>query len=448
MINSNKQIVSHALPFAVLFIAISSILSFPKPGNRIIEKLDVTSFWWLVAIVILIFFLFSKHYFVDKRNDINMRIVLIYLFWNILSIIRGMFAAEIYWDWKALIGNTLALLLPIVTYSATNKTIVQSTLSIYIKYALPLFLIIALMIRPDAFGFYLIPISFLLLFLPALTKSQKIVVILVTIVVFVADLGARSNVVKFAIPILILLLYYLRNKISIKTIETIRISFFIIPLILFTLGVSGIFNIFRISDFFHDEITAMGTDPQGNRVEINITADTRTFIYSEVISSAIKNNYWLIGRTPARGNDSNTFGAKAYELTRRYERLDNEVAVANVFTWTGIIGLVLYMFIFYKASWLAINKSNNVFARMIGVLISFRWLYAWVEDINTFTLNYFMLWIMLGLCFSYSFRNMSNNECLIWVRGIFDSRYVHYQNYLNKIQKNEKTGNCSLDYKS
>ncbi|MDD2244608.1 MAG: hypothetical protein VB024_11170 [Dysgonamonadaceae bacterium] len=445
MIDINKQIISHISPFTILFIAIISILSLSKPGGTILDKLNVTAAWWMIAFIILIIFLFSKYYFVDKRNNKNLRFVLLYLLWNIVCIIRGMFVAEIYWDWKGLIENAMALMLPIVAYSATNIKLVQSTLSVYLKYALPLFLIFAFMIRTEAFGFYLMPMSFLLLFLPALTRTQKALVLMVTIVVLIADLGARSNVVKFSIPLLILLIYHFRKSLSVKTIEVIRISLFAIPLILFILGITGVFNIFKMSDYFKDEITAIGTDESGTRSEVDITVDTRTFIYSEVLQSAINNHYWLIGRTPARGNDSFTFGAIDYELTRRNERLGNEVAVANVFTWTGIVGLILYMLIFYSASWLAVNKSKNIYSCMMGILIAFRWFYAWVEDINNFSLNYFMLWLVIGLSISYTFRQMTNKECIIWARGIFDVRYIHYQNYLNKKRKDEKTGNCGID---
>ena len=69
---------------------------------------------------------------------------------------------------------------------------------------------------------------------------------------------------------------------------------------------------------------------------------------------------------------------------------------------------------------------------MLGIYVAFRWLYSWIEDVNDFSLNYFMLMIMLGLCFSESFRNMSNKDVVIWVRGMFDVRYIRLQQYLFK----------------
>lgn len=219
--------------------------------------------------------------------------------------------------------------------------------------------------------------------------------------------------------------------------ETFRLTLLLLPFVFFTLGVSGVFNVLNMNEYVKGDFTSMGVDEEGNRVEQDIIVDTRTFLYIEVLESAIDNNYWLVGRTPARGNDSNSFGAFEAELTGRYERLTNEIGLANVFTWTGIVGVVLYFLIFSRASFLAINKSRNIYAKMLGVYVAFRWLYSWVEDINNFTLNYFMLMVMLGLCFSHSFRYMNDKEVTIWVRGIFDIRYVRLQQYLSKTKSSD-----------
>lgn len=440
----NKQIISQIIPVTIFLLAIYSVIPYLKPGIPMVESLNNTTVWWGISILILIAFFLSRSYFFDKRNEDNMLIIWIYLLWNLVCIVRGMFEAEMYWDWKGLTGNTMALMLPVVIFSATNKMVVQSLLSFFIKYVLPLFLLFALIIRTDAFGFYLIPVSFLILFFPVLTKRQKMILLFATAIVIIADLNARSNVIKFGVPFFILLLYYFRKKISVKMIEWTRIALFVTPLIFFALGVTGVFNIFNIQDYVKGNFSASGVDEIGNRVEMNVIEDTRTFLYEEVLESAVNNNYWLLGRTPARGNDSYTFGTVAVELTGRYERLSNEIGLANVFTWTGIIGVILYMLIFFRASYLAVNRSRNIFAKMLGVYVAFRWLYSWIEDVNDFSLNYFMLMVILGLCFSESFRNMSNKDVIIWVRGMFDVRYVRLQQYMVKKNKYAKTKYSSL----
>lgn len=434
----NKQIISQAIPATLLLLAIYSVLPFTRAGIPMVSTLNNTTLWWGISFLILIAFFLSRYYFFDKKNEDNMLIVWLYLLWNIVCIIRGAVGAEIYWDWKALIGNGLGLVLPIVIFTATNKVVVQSLLSFYIKYGLPLFLLFALIINISAYGFYLMPISFLILYFPLLTKRQKIVLLVATAIVIVGDLNARSNVVKFAVPILILLFYYFKRYVSLKMMETVRISLFIFPLLFFILGVTGIFNIFNIQEHLDGDYTAMGVDSHGNMVEQNVIEDTRTFIYDEVLVSAVENNYWLLGRTPARGNDSESFGMYEAEYTGRYERSVNEIGLANIFTWTGVTGVILYSLIFLRASFLAVNRSRNIYSKMLGVYVAFRWLFSWIEDVNNFSINYFLLMVMIGICFSYSFRNMNDKEVLIWARGIFDVRYIRLQQYLVKKEKNEK----------
>ncbi len=434
-VNVNKQIISHILPFSILLLAVYSVAPLLKPEVPVASILNNTTIRWVVSTFILIIFLFSRNYFFDKRNEENMLIVWMYLLWNLVGIIRGAFVAENYWDWKGLIGNTMALLLPLVIFSATNKMIVQSLLSFFIKYALPLFIVVAMIIRTDAFGFYLMPISILLLFLPAFSTRQKIFLILISLFVLIVDLGARSNVIKFGVPFLLLVIYFLKNIISVKWIEGIRLFLFIIPVVLFLLGVTEIFNVFKMDEYLNTDYKNVVVDAEGNQMEESLAADTRTFLYVEVLESAINHNYWLLGRTPARGNDSEYFGGEMVEMTGRYERLDNEIGLANVFTWTGVVGVFFYFLLFFQASYLAVNKSNNIYMKIMGIFIAFRWFYSWIEDINNFTLNYFMLMITLGICFSYSFRKMTDKEMLIWVRGIFDIRYVRLQQNLYKKNK-------------
>ncbi len=372
-----------------------------------------------------------------------MKFVLIYLIWSIFSVVRGVFVAEMYWDWKLLINNFMIFMLALIAYSGTNKVLVQSILSYYIKYVLPLFLIFAIIIRTDAYGFYLMTISILILFLPVFTLRQKTVILITMFVVFISDLGARSNVIKFGIPLALLLIYRYRNIISMKLMEVFRVLLFVIPVALFILGASGTFNVFKIQEYMGKDVNVMGTDEKGNRTEESFVADTRTFLYEEVIHSALNNNYLLLGRTPARGNDSNTFGLIQFEWTGRYERESNEIGLANVFTWTGLVGVIIYTMVFFHASYLAVNRSKNIFIKLMGLYLAFRWLYSWIEDYQTFSLNYYLLMLMWGMCLSVSFRNMTDNEFAIWARGIFDARYIRFQSLLIKKTIYEKYKNSS-----
>ena len=413
------QLQRDLLSISIFLTAISSIATYIQASTGI--PAANTTLWWALYVFILFSIFSAKPYFFDQSQTNSLLFIKWFIVWNCLSIFHGVLIAENYWDWKNLIAKAMALLIPVIAYSATNDKLIQSILRFYIKYALPLFVIFAFIITPDAYGFYLVPISFLLLFLPVLTLRWKIVLVAIALFVITADLGARSNVIKFSIPVIFSLIYYFRLIIPTVLFELARKLLFITPILFFVLAVTGTFNIFKMEQYIGAEYTTVGTNAYGEQINDNLKADTRTFLYVEVLATAKKYNSWLIGRSPARGYDSIFFGMD--DPAGRWERAGSEVAILNIFTWTGIIGVVLYFLVFYSASSLAINHSNNIFSKILGLFVAFRWLYAWVEDINYFTLTTMFLWILIGLCCSKSFRNMDNQEVISWVRVIFDKRY-------------------------
>jgi hypothetical protein len=193
--------------------------------------------------------------------------------------------------------------------------------------------------------------------------------------------------------------------------------------------VNGTFNIFNLEENVSGTYTSEKII-DGKKTEENLMIDTRTFLYEEVIFSALKNDYVFFGRTPARGNDSFYFGKfTAEELgTKRYERYSNEVSILNIFTWTGLVGVVLYFFIFFKAAYLAIVKSKSSFLKILGFYVSFRWATAWVEDFNRFDIMNLMLWIVIAMCYSKKFRKMTDFEFKIWINKIFKNKYTYFYN--------------------
>lgn len=404
----------------ILPITILSVLPYPGEYTSIISNYVNTTFWWSIRALTIYAFWVSKYYYFSEENSSNFQWVKWYLIWNIISTVRGFFVAEGYWDWKGLIDNLFSLLLPIVAYTASNKMLLQLILSTFIKYVLPLFILFAFLIDKGAYGFYLVPICFILLFLPILTVRWKLIMLSVAIIVLIADLTARSNIIKFGIPIILSLIYYFRLILTNNFFERIRKLLIIAPLIFFALAVTDVFNIFKINEYFKVDYEIPKIDPNGELIDDNLLQDSRTFLYVDVLQTAQKYNTWWIGRSPAKGNETEWFPDA--DVTGRGERLGNEVAILNIFTWTGIVGVLLYLFVFYRASYLAINQSNNIFMKIVGLFIAFRWLYAWIEDINNFTLTPFILWLMIGFCISKPFRKMNNEEMQYWVQGIFNKQ--------------------------
>jgi hypothetical protein len=408
----NRSFILKYLPLGLLLITINSHGQTLSLGN--------TTFWWIIQAFVLLLFLIIKLYYTSKSHNQDLFVLNIYLIYVFIAFLRGIIIVEGYWDWKNLLSNTMCLLIPLLAYATNSRYLFKSIIKHYVFITAPLFLVVQFFIGKDEFGFYLAPFSFLLLFIPILPFKWKILLVMIALYVILADFGARSNLIKFIIPLLFSLIYYFRLYLSTKILNFIRIFFMLLPIIFFGLAVTDTFNLFNPAGDKHVAVVDKKRDFNGNLVEDDLAADTRTVLYVEVLSTAKSYNSWLFGRSPARGNLSDAFGEG--DMNKRNERNANEVSILNYFTWLGILGVVLIFILFYQASYLAITQSNNIFSKIMGLFVSFRWAFAWVEDINNFYIQYLFLWLFIGFCYSKSFRQMSNIQMKNWVLSIFDTK--------------------------
>ncbi|MBP8793118.1 MAG: hypothetical protein KBE41_04425 [Lutibacter sp.] len=410
----DKRLFHKLFPLLILINTFLSVNQWSKLplGNFFIE---------LIVNVVIIFFIFwYKRNFFRPRNKSDYGIISIYFLWTLLTVVRGVFVAENYWEWKQLLTGTFTLALPLFVYVFYSPLVLRNVLRFWIKYALPLFVLFFVwVIVADSYHYYLAPVLLLSCFLPILPRKWQLIFIVLLLVMMFADFGARSQVIKATIALLMSLAYLLSKYLSSRILKIAHWMFYILPLVLLYLGFTGVFNIYEgLSSNKGKYIESKLVD--GEHVVDDLSADTRTFIYVEVIESALKHGYTFWGRTPARGNDSMAFGAyQAEDLkTGRYERHSNEVCFPNVFTWLGLIGLIMYCFIYLKSSYLAVYKSNNIFVKLIGVYIAFHFTFGWVEDFNRFDITNISLWMMIAMGFSERFRRMNNWQFKIWGRSI------------------------------
>jgi len=415
----NRYITLTALSILIITLETVSGPIYWNTGVNIIN----TYATWFFNIIILYIWLKSIPYYVSKDQIKEMRFLTILLLWYSISIFRGAFVADDYWTTKSLITNSFGLLLPIVAYVLTNKKVLQVFLRFYVRYALPMFLIFSLITPKDTYARYLIIGSVLLLFIPAFKTRMRWTLIVIALVSITINIAARGKVLTFIIPMILVALYYFRLYIPLKLWESMRKVVIFAPILFLYLAVTGSFNVFRMNDYIKGDYTTETKEKGEIQVE-DLLTDTRTILYEEVILSAFKNDYLIFGRTPARGNDTD-FWEDQTEISGKNERFSNETGILNTFTWTGIIGMLLYFLVFYKATYLAINKSNNTYSKMIGIFLAFRWLWSWVSEFSAFELGFLSIWILVAMSFSKSFRNMTNNEVKFWARGITSKHFSY-----------------------
>lgn len=356
----------------------------------------------------------SKH--LVQRN--NYRIVIFYFVWMLLQSIRGLFECEIYMDYRQLVDGVIMLSLPVLLYIFAYPSVVQYVLRKWMFWGGIIFLVFVLWnVGPNCL--YLAPISLFACFFFELPKKWKVAIGII-LIVWLGTVMDRANLIRTVMMLLCALSFKFRNVVSDRILKIAHYTFYIIPLALLFLGYLGSFNLFKfLEEDNKGKHTEQITRADGSVQDVDVFGDTRTFIYSEVLASSINHNYVIWGRTPARGNDDFFFQSLSDDgkghVMRQNERHVNEVGFLNVYTWIGLVGIILYSFMYFRASSLALFKSHNSYIKNLGVFIAFRWALGWIEDINLFFIQSIILWMLIAMCMSDKFRKMDDAEFHIWL---------------------------------
>ncbi len=356
-------------------------------------------------------------------------IYFIYLLYLITHIFYGLFNANGYWQYKSLLTNLFCLVLPFFALLFSNPSTTLTILRIWKHILDPQYIYIFLsFFCIGSIHFTLGPAYSLFgIFIFWVPTRWKIILGCILFFMIVGDIGARSQVLKGLFSITLFLGIYYRKYISMFFVYLAHWFFYAIAIILIILGFAGIYNIFSPVSFEGEKIVetndVYGQDDWAD--ESDLTADTRTMLYVESVASAIEHDYIIFGRSPARGNDTELFIEIAENVNSSYyERDRNELCHLNIFTWLGIVGLVIYSLFYLQASFLALYHSNNVFVKYLAILIAFHWAFGWVEDIINLDMMNVGLWLVIGICLSPQFRYMTDKEFELWFKSIFTSELI------------------------
>ncbi len=113
------------------------------------------------------------------------------------------------------------------------------------------------------------------------------------------------------------------------------------------------------------------------------------------------------------------------------ERSKNEFCHLSIFTWIGLVGMLVYSFFYIQASFLGLYKTKNIYIKYLSLLIAFHWAYGWIEDACEFNMMNVAIWMMIGICLSPKFRSMSESEFELWFKSIFaDGPVTPYHRYV------------------
>ncbi len=419
MSSSNKRY--SIFPFLLLLLTFVGVNQWSdiQIGNTLIIN--------ALKFLILYVMIYEKY-----KNNIQLfsppyGIVAIYLIWAVIGIIRGCYVAENYWEWKNLMNSSLIVLLPFCVYTFYEPDILHRSLRLWYPWALFAYVIFFYW-QVHISQFYLGPVYFAICFLPIVpTLKWKIIFIILDILILTTNIeNDRSQFVKAVAVTVICCLCLFRKFIGQWIICLSSFILFILPFVFLVLGLTGEYNVFEDTSDKYEGQYVSEQYKEGSFTEYDISTDTRTFIYSEVISSAINNEYVTFGRTPARGNDTEVFYYVADEMQAthaveniKHERPKNEVGFPNIFTWLGIVGLILYLGIYLTAAIYGLFKSKNFYVKMCGLMTSFNFFFSWVENTTIFDILNITYWIFISICLSKKYREMNDDEFKTWFKTIF-----------------------------
>lgn len=349
-----------------------------------------------------------------------------FLSWIVITGIRSVFIAKGIDQWTFFLAYFPAMISFVMVYYVNDFYLFKNINNKWFKFAPLLCLLLFPFMQYDAVGYFLPLLLIPLLFVSIIPSKSKWIVLIFSLIIIILSYnsGARSHIIKFCVALFFgWSLYFKSNRFYGTILKWGRFVFLSAPILLFILGFFNVFNIFNMKEYVSEDYTYESVDERGKSSEASLADDTRTFLYQEAILSAVKGKYLLFGRTFARGYDSYFQVGRSKKagkhVTSKTDERVSEVAMVNIFTWMGMVGVVLYFFLFVKATGLAIYHSKNIYIQVVGLYLSFRWMYGFVEDFQRLDISTLTVWMLFAMCFANNFRDLTNKQIGTYIYSVF-----------------------------
>ena len=338
-------------------------------------------------------------------------IVKLFFYYLVFTFFRGLIDAGSSEDYINLFssGVVIFFLYPLLIVLGTNKIVFFIMFDAYLRYGFLLTLLLLITTKdngPLGFISTLSPDYYFVLITPYFKKYVRLIIYPFLLLLLVVDFTVRSNYINFIFCILISITYYYRFKSITKTIiKYARLFFFFIPFFFLFLSIFNGFNIFDIGSRFNSLVVE---DNTGKTQDLFI--DTRTSVYKDVILDLNKSNSIFFG-LGANGKTMTTLVEdKNFDYNKIYHegRRDSESGLLNLFQYGGIFLVLSYFLLLFKASYLAIYKSRSWVSVMLGLWVSYNFLFSFIERPLIISVSNIFLFLVIGLCFNKRFRNLND----------------------------------------
>jgi hypothetical protein len=348
------------------------------------------------------------------RNLDGLEFIKLFLVYNIIVFVRGIVDVQSSQDYKVLLqsGLVTSLFLPLVIQFSAYKNTIIIVFKSFLSYGLMLCSIMYFMpvnSGPLGFNAYISPITIILLFSPYLTKKYRPIIYLLVLISFFHDFSNRANLLNILVSVLMLFTYLIsKKKMTILLLKVISILLLISPIVFFGLGITGIFNVFTIGKLLPEYSLAV----KKKNVTQELFVDSRTSIYLDVFKQLKHDKMIFIGL----GGSGKTKTALTEVIDADYDKIykegrrGTESGMLNMIQTGGLIGGLIYYFLFFTASYYGVFKSKNWFCVLLGVWLSYKCFFSFIEDPLSFSISSLFLFFSIGVCLNKNFRQLSDTE--------------------------------------
>ena len=333
--------------------------------------------WGLISLLFCYFYFAAKRYVcVNDIDKVGFVFVIAFLCWISFEFVRAFLYSEGYWMWKNVVNSLLNMSIFVVVFLAISPLWLQGIYRIFFKnclWMLGLAIAFTSAHNPNALSY--LPYSTLLLFWKYIPLKKRFLLLALVILFFVTQ-EQRNDVLKMIMALFLgFSVTYLAKLIPLWFIKLAHALLLLLPIVLLIVGFLGIFNPFKMDDYIKGDMTREVKNESGENYDDDLKADTRTFIYTNVSYTMDLYDAWIMGRSPAYGDEGPIgVASEINNETHQRGRYGNEVQIMNILLWYGVIGCVLYFLMYARASFLAIYRSRSSIMKGIGIYVAFLWM--------------------------------------------------------------------------
>jgi len=392
---TKKNLVIISLIFALIYHFIFHFRLYgPSLGKTIYyanSLLGVAS----VFIIILVFFGTNWRY--DIKGNLIFKIFDLLVLWIFFSFFRSIINIHGMSGWMDFLFNPflgLSLFPVLFVLVGVNSKYFSTFNKILTAYCIiAWFFSLFFMNYSELQVFLLMPVPYLILTFPFQSPRNRILTLIISVTVIITSWTNRAGAMRILISYLIIIIYYIiiRIKINRKIINLILLCILMSPFYFFYMGIKG--------ENVIEKVLGNNTEGYGQQ---NLRADTRTFLYFEVLQDLKMNKSLIFGKGIDAGYISDSF----QDLSRNVV----EVGFLQILLKTGILGYFLYITLIISAIYKALNKSKNLFMKFLGVFLASYVMLFFIENVLAFNLLNIVIWIVVGMCHSEALRNINDNE--------------------------------------